>query len=110
MVEGLSPEAWAAPSACEGWSVSDVLLHLAQTNEMAIGSARGDLMGAMAALTQGLAPTPGDIDDGAALMVDHQRGASGDQVRDRWAASCAELRAALLERAPADRVTWVAGE
>jgi uncharacterized protein (TIGR03084 family) len=110
LVGDLTAEQWAAPSACAGWSVSDVLLHLAQTNEMAIGSARGDLMGAMAALTEGLAPTQGDIDDGAALMVDHQRGASGDEVRARWAASCTALRAALLQRQPGDRLTWVAGE
>ena len=110
LVDGLTEQQWGAPSACEGWTVSDVLLHLAQTNEMAIGSAQGDLLSAMAALTEGLAPTQGDIDDGAALMVDHQRGAAGDVVRARWATSCVELRGALLERQPGDRLTWVAGE
>lgn len=106
----LDDDGWARPSACEGWSVGDVVLHLAQTNEMAIGSARGDLAAAMARLTEGVPPTAGDIDDGAALMVAHQRGGPAIEVHERWARSCAELRAALLERSPGDRLVWVAGE
>ena len=31
-------------------------------------------------------------------------------LRERWERSCGDLRAALLARAPSDRVTWVAGE
>ena len=45
MVTGLPEDQLALPSACEGWSVSDVLLHLAQTNEMAAASASGQLAG-----------------------------------------------------------------
>jgi uncharacterized protein (TIGR03084 family) len=101
---------WARPSACEGWSVADVVLHLAQTNEMAIGSARGDFAGAMARLTEGVPSTARDIDDGAALMVAVQRGAPPSALHERWSRSCTELRAALLACDPRDRVTWVAGE
>lgn len=110
LLADLDDDGWARPSACEGWSVADVVLHLAQTNEMAIGSARGDLAAAMARLTEGVPPTAGDIDHGAALMVAHQRGAPAIEVHERWARSCAELRAALLERSPGDRLVWVAGE
>jgi uncharacterized protein (TIGR03084 family) len=98
------------PSACEGWSVADVVLHLAQTNEMAIGSAQGDLAGAMARLTEGVPATAGDIDDGAALMVAAQRGGPARDVHERWRRSCTDLRAALLACEPGDRLTWVAGE
>ena len=96
LLADLDDDGWARPSACDGWSVADVVLHLAQTNEMATGSARDDLSGAMERLTEGLAPTAGDIDDGAALMVDHERGAAPSDLRERWVRSCAELRAALL--------------
>ena len=110
LLTDLDDAGWASPSACEGWSVADVVLHLAQTNEMAIGSARGDLPGAMARLTEGVPATAGDIDDGAALMVAAQRGEAPHTVHERWQRSCGELRAALLACAPAERLTWVAGE
>jgi uncharacterized protein (TIGR03084 family) len=110
LLADLDETGWGRPSACEGWSVADVVLHLAQTNEMAIGSASGDFDGALARLTEGVPPADGDIDDGAALMVAAQRGAPPAAVHERWARSCTDLRAALLARAPGDRVTWVAGE
>jgi uncharacterized protein (TIGR03084 family) len=100
---------WARPSACAGWSIADVVLHLAQTNEMATASARGNLPELMARMYEGVRPAT-DIDDGAALMVDKERGAPPREVLARWQASCADLRAALLAREPSDRLTWVAGE
>lgn len=109
LLTDIGDDGWARPSACDGWSVSDVVLHLAQTNEMAIGSALGDLGAAIARLSDGMPPNNGTIDDGAALMVAHQRGAPPAQVHDRWARSSADLRAALLVRAPGDRLDWVAG-
>ena len=33
LLGGLSEEQWATASGCEGWSVADVVLHLAQTEE-----------------------------------------------------------------------------
>ena len=110
LLAGLDEADWSRPSACAGWSVADVVLHLAQTNEMAIGSARGDLPGALVRLTEGVPPSDGDIDDGAALMVAHQRGGPASEVHERWARSCSDLRAALLSRQPGDRLVWVAGE
>lgn len=110
LLADLDEAGWARPSACAGWSVADVVLHLAQTNEMAIGSAQGDLDGAMGRLTEGLATTDGDIDDGAALMVAHQRGAPTAELHERWLRSSTDLRAALLACGPGDRLRWVAGE
>jgi uncharacterized protein (TIGR03084 family) len=110
LLSGLDDEGWSRPSACDGWTVADVVLHLAQTNEMATGSARGDLPGAMARLTDGVPATGGDVDDGAALLVAAQRGAPPIAVHERWARSCGDLRTALLACEPGDRVTWVAGE
>jgi uncharacterized protein (TIGR03084 family) len=110
LLAGLDDDSWARPSACEGWSVADVVLHLAQTNELAIGSARGDFPGAMARLTEGVPPTAGDVDDGADLMVQAERGGPPSALHDRWTQSCTDLRGALAARAPGDRVQWVAGE
>jgi uncharacterized protein (TIGR03084 family) len=109
LVAGLDEAGWSTPSACEGWSVSDVLLHLAQTNEMATGSARGDRARVMARMNEGLRAAT-DVDDGAALMVEKERGASGAEVFERWQTSCRDLREALLGCDPSARVTWVAGQ
>lgn len=35
MLAGLDDGGWPRPSRCGGWSVADVVLHLAQTNELA---------------------------------------------------------------------------
>ena len=37
---GLSPEAWASPSRCDGWSVRDVIAHLATVNQFFEASVR----------------------------------------------------------------------
>lgn len=110
LLAGLDDEGWCRPSACEGWTVADVVLHLAQTNEMATGSARGDLPGAMARLMEGVPATTGDVDDGAALMVAVQRGEPPTAVHERWARSCRDLRDALLACEPGDRLSWVVGD
>jgi len=105
----LDADGWAAPSRCPGWSVSDVVLHLAQTNEMAIGSLQGRMAEVVAALAEG-APATADVDEGAAVMVERERGASGPEVQARWQAGVDELLAGLAAADPAARVTWVAGE
>lgn len=91
------------PSACEGWSIADVVLHLAHTNELAVASANGTL--APVADT----PPPGAIDDGADAAVARQRGIPHDELLDRWRRGTDELRAALLACEPSTRVQWVAG-
>ena len=105
----LDEAGWAAPSRCPGWSVSDVVLHLAQTNEMAVGSLQGRLAEVVASLVEG-APAAADVDEGAALMVDRERGAAGPDVRARWQAGVDDLAAELAAADPGARVTWVAGE
>jgi uncharacterized protein (TIGR03083 family) len=37
LLADIDDSGWHRPSRCEGWDVADVVLHLAQTNEMAIG-------------------------------------------------------------------------
>jgi hypothetical protein len=47
----------------EGWTVADVVLQLAQTNEMAIASVRGDLPGAMTRFMEEVPVATGDVDE-----------------------------------------------
>ena len=71
LLAGLDGAGWATPTpACPGWTVADVALHLAQTDELGIASATGRL----SAATGGLADRPGTVDDAAGAMVERERG------------------------------------
>lgn len=107
MVGPLDEDGLASASACEGWTVADVLLHLAQTNEVAVASVRGEL--ATAAGLWGQA-RPGDVDAAAGEAVAAERGASGSEVRARWDRSARDMVVAFDTVDPATRVRWVAGE
>src|SRR5207237_7086805 len=63
---------WERPSRCEGWTIADVVLHLAQTNELAAASVEGRFPDAVVELTGGLGGA-GSIDEGADLMVQRER-------------------------------------
>lgn len=102
-------EALTRPSRCEGWTVADVLLHLAQTNEMAVASVEGRLEELVAREAAGLTAVGPSIDDWAAAMVDLQR-TDPASMRDRWIASADAQAAAFVGCAPDARVLWVAGE
>jgi uncharacterized protein (TIGR03084 family) len=108
LVGGLDEDGLAVASACAGWSVADVLLHLAQTNEAATASVRGDLE-TVAEQLWGNA-TPGDVDAAAGDAVAAERGASGAEVRERWDRSARDMMAAFAGADPSARVAWVAGE
>jgi uncharacterized protein (TIGR03084 family) len=99
---------WQRPSRCEGWTVADVVLHVAQTNEMAIASATGQFADYLNEVGRNVGPAS-DVDDGAALMVAAERGSLGSAVRDRYAAGASELREVLSASDPHLRVEWVAG-
>ena len=58
----------AAANACEGWTVADVVLHLAQTDELALASANGWFPAELNVLAGGV-DGGGNVDDGAAAMV-----------------------------------------
>lgn len=108
LIGQLDEASWHRPSRCTGWDVADVVLHLAQTDELAVASAEGRFDEGFAAFVAGLAPTA-DVDEGAGLAVVRDRGASGVEVLARWRAASSALRSAL-EAADLDgRTTWVAG-
>jgi uncharacterized protein (TIGR03084 family) len=109
LLSSIDDAGWHRPSRCEGWDVADVVLHLAQTNEMAIGSAQHRFVEVLAGLTDGIG-LASSVDDGAALMVERQRGGSTAELRARWQQSADTLCAAFRNGDPHDRVDWVAGQ
>jgi uncharacterized protein (TIGR03084 family) len=110
MVTGLAEDQLALPSACKGWSVSDVLLHLAQTNEMAAASAGGQLAGAGGWWANSDSRVRTDMDDIVAGAVERERGASGNEILARWVKSADDMVDALEACDPKARVQWVAGD
>jgi uncharacterized protein (TIGR03084 family) len=108
-LDALDEAGWAAPSRCPGWSVSDVVLHLAQTNEMALASLDGTMDEFLGRLAGAVPPTA-DVDAGAAAMVEVERGAPPAEVQARWDEGAAALRARFAAADLGARVTWVAGQ
>lgn len=128
LIAGLDEERWHLPSRCEGWDVADVVLHLAQTDEMALASLTGRLDPPAGrpggepepAGTAGPATTTfadamsrlgpsATVDDAAAWAVDHDRGAPGATVAARWRAASDQVRDRLATIEARRRVPWVAG-
>ena len=109
LLDDLPDAGWAAATRCEGWDVADVVLHLAQTDELAVGSATGRFEEAARAMSQdtGVAVS---IDDGAAMMVESERGITNPQLLARWSTGAARLVDVLGAMDLSTRVTWVAGE
>ena len=108
LLESLAAPGWQLPTRCPGWTVSDVVLHLSQTDEMAIASLEGRTAGFIAERTSG-APV-GTVDDGAAWMVSRERGASQGQLLARWRDSSGRLDEMFGAADVHRRVVWVAGE
>ncbi len=115
MLEGRPDADWQRPSRCAGWTVADVMLHLAQTNEMAIASVDDrfpeylDEVGRRVAAA-GQSGTGLNVDDTAAVFVAAERDRPLDDLKVRWHRSVDNfldrLKGADLHR----RVTWVAGQ
>jgi uncharacterized protein (TIGR03084 family) len=108
LLDDLRAEDWHLPTRCDGWTVADVVLHLAQSDELALASAQGRFTDELELLASG-PDRQGNVDDGAAAMVARERGMSLDALARRWRTGAAQLRVALGERDPHQRVDWVAG-
>jgi uncharacterized protein (TIGR03084 family) len=103
LLAGLDERAWTAPvPRCPGWAVTDVVLHLAQTDEMAAASASGEFREA-----KRLFDGSSTVDQGADAFVEQERGASPAALLDRWRAASKAQSAALAAADPAVRLPWV---
>lgn len=108
VISGRTEAELGQPTRCPGWTATDVLLHLAQTNEAAVASVEGrlegfDLGGA------GATRDYGDVDDLADAAVAAERHLPPAAVRERWALSATAQLEAFRAADPHNRVQWVAG-
>jgi uncharacterized protein (TIGR03084 family) len=124
ILAGLGDAHWGRPTRCEGWTVSDVVLHLAQSDELAIASLEdrfAEGVSAMAAAAGsasddggGSGGGPGGIAAGvdawAAAGVAAQRDLPAAEIHQRWRQRAADLRGALAQGDTHRRVTWVGGQ
>jgi uncharacterized protein (TIGR03084 family) len=96
----LPEAAWLAPSAAAGWTIADVVLHLAQTEEMAAVVAQA-----------GQAPDwrryGGTVDEAMDVLV-HAQGGTPESIFQRWRSACGASTAALRRADPRQRLQWVA--
>jgi uncharacterized protein (TIGR03084 family) len=99
---GLTADAWASPSAATGWSVADVVLHLAQTEEAVAASIGGT------AVTTEWRSFGATVDEAMAAMVEAQR-APAAEVSARWQAARRRSVQALRDADPDRPVSWVTG-
>lgn len=102
LLTGLSGSDWDHPSDCQGWTISDVVLHLAQTEEAVVASVTGGTF----RFPGGLAG--GNVDEIVAEWVKAERGSSPAEVLDRWKAARRAALTALADAAPDRTVTWAA--
>ena len=100
ILAGLDEAAWSTESAAPGWSVCDVMLHLAQTEEFVL---------ATLANPEPAQPNPNDgtTDERVADQVAEER-SSPDVVYGRWQAACRASVPALRAADPDRRVAWAA--
>jgi len=102
ILAGLSEAQWLSESAAAGWSVADVVLHLAQSDEGVISSASGGVPHRIAS-TAG-----GTVDDRAEQWVKAERAAPA-VVFARWQQARRAAMVALLAADPQRPLEWVAG-
>jgi uncharacterized protein (TIGR03084 family) len=95
----LSEAQWLAESGADGWSVADVVLHLAQSDEGVVASVGG------AGRLTGAASS---VDDWAAERVNAERAAPA-QVFARWRRARDAAADALRAADPQRSLQWVAG-
>lgn len=112
ILDSLTPEQWETPSSCAGWSVSDVVLHMAHSDEVAIASLEGrfdEYVASFAAMAaeDGIS---GDIDAFVDAAVARERGAGPPEMYDRWATAATTLRERFAETDPSQRVPWAVGQ
>ncbi len=104
ILAGLDEGEWELPSAAAGWSVADVVLHLAQTEEAVVASAAGHDL----AVPSALVPDPArqTVDEVMNQLVQAERAAPAS-VFERWRAARVAAAAALRAADPKVPLAWV---
>jgi uncharacterized protein (TIGR03084 family) len=100
VLSALAPAQWAHPSAAEGWTVADVVLHLAQSEELVIASVAGDEAVFAAA-------SAGRVDALADASVAAQRQISPADLLRRWRTAAGATPGALRAQPGGTRLPWI---
>jgi uncharacterized protein (TIGR03084 family) len=99
-LQRLTADEWMAASGAAGWTVADVVLHLAQTEEATAATA-----------TRGGGPIwdarPGSVEDVMDQMVRAERAAPAE-IFERWRRARRAAVTALRNADPQQRLAWVA--
>lgn len=101
---GLAEARWRLASAADGWSVADVLLHLAQSEELVVASVTGRAGPGLGNAGYGMG---GTVDDVAERLVRFER-AEPAAVLGRWESARRAALEVLHAADPAQHVPWVA--
>jgi uncharacterized protein (TIGR03084 family) len=105
ILTGLDAAQWASPSAADGWTIADVVLHLAQSEEAVVATATGALT---TPDTPGLTNRPAGltVDEFADQAVRAERDATGVPLH-RWQTARTAALAALRAADPGQPLRWV---
>ena len=111
---GLDEAQWGSPSAAAGWTIADVVLHLAQSEEGVVATvagrgSRAELAGAGGGSEAGLGGAAGgSVDEWAAERVRAERDVAPDVIFGRWRRARRDAMAALRDADPDRPLEWVA--
>jgi uncharacterized protein (TIGR03084 family) len=99
ILERLDESQWATESGAPGWSVADVVLHLAQSEEGVVATVTG--------VGVDMRPESGaSVDDQMARLVESQRDAP-DRIFQRWRTARVAALAELRGADPSRQLSWI---
>jgi uncharacterized protein (TIGR03084 family) len=102
VLSGLGTRAWTHPSAAAGWTIANVVLHLAQTEEHVLASVVGERPGLS---READGPPLDELMDG---LVAAERDEAPAEVLQRWRTAQRAALTALRDCPPQTRLQWAA--
>ena len=103
ILSGLDEAQWRSASAAEGWTIADVVLHLAQSEEAAAATVTHGTLRA------GLGAVAGDTVDAQADAAVRMERAAPAEVFARWQRARQAALAAMRAADPDQPVPWMVG-